>query len=93
MRIHTTQRLDGGRGGEPEDRARQQAEEERFEKLFTPAELASRWALSLDTVRRLFEREPGILVFSSRRPGRRQYRTLRIPVSVAERVYRRFMTR
>ena len=61
---------------------------------FSPDELAERWRLSLDTIRRLFENEPGVLIFEnpSRNPARRR-RTLRIPESVAERVYRRLSTR
>ena len=55
----------------------------------TVRELASEWNLSPDYVRRVFAREPGVLVFSSQRPGRRVYRVLRIPLAVAERVYRR----
>jgi hypothetical protein len=92
MRVHTTHPLDSGRSGDLEDRA-QQVQGHSFEKLFTPAELADLWSLSLDTVRRLFEREPGILMLSLSRPGRRRYRTLRIPLTVADRVYRRLTTR
>lgn len=63
-----------------------------FENLFTVQELARLWSLSTDTVRRLFQREPGTVVLTHHRPGRRTYRTLRIPQSVAERVYRRLTT-
>ena len=63
------------------------------ERHYSPAELAELWGLSVDTVRRLFEREPGVLVIDrarTRHYGRgRRYRTLRIPASVAERVHRR----
>ena len=64
------------------------------EKHFTPAELAERWNLSHDTIRRMFENEPGVLIFENaeRSPSRRR-RTLRIPESVAERVYCRLSTR
>jgi len=51
--------------------------------------LASIWGVSDDFVRRLFLREPGVVVFFKYRPGRRTYRTLRIPESVARRVHRR----
>jgi hypothetical protein len=92
MRIHTTRSQEianeGGGGHAPE-----RTQDHGFEKLYTPAELADLWALSIDTVRRLFEKEPGIVILSLRRPGRRQYRTLRIPLSVAERVYRRLSSR
>ncbi len=61
------------------------------ERHYSPAEIAGLWGLSVDTVRRLFENEPGVLVFEPPRAygRRRRYRTLRIPESVAERVYRR----
>jgi hypothetical protein len=93
MRIHTTQperdRSDAVSAADAGD----QAQRHDFERLFTPADLADRWALSVDTVRRLFEREPDILIVALRRPGRRRYRTMRIPFSVAERVYRRLISR
>lgn len=62
-----------------------------FERHYSPEDLAALWGLSVDTVRRLFEREPGVLVLegNGKRYGRRRYRTLRIPASVAERVHRR----
>ena len=61
-----------------------------FEPHFTVAELSEQWSLSRDAVRRMFEDEPGVLKLGDKsRPGRRRYTTLRIPRSVAERVYRR----
>jgi hypothetical protein len=49
------------------------------------------YSLSADTVRRMFESEPGVLVFENPvRSSSRRFRTLRIPESVAERVYSRF---
>jgi hypothetical protein len=61
------------------------------EHHYSPAELAELWGLSPDSVRRLFESEPDVLVVESvsGRYRRRRYRTLRIPASVAERVHRR----
>jgi hypothetical protein len=61
------------------------------EKHHTPAELGKTWALSVETIRRLFENEPGVLKISnaSGYTGRRRYKTLRIPASVAARVHRR----
>jgi hypothetical protein len=58
---------------------------------YTVAEVASLWKLSTDTVRKLFEDEPDVLVIGNqeRRFGRRRYSTLRIPEFVVERVYRR----
>jgi hypothetical protein len=62
-----------------------------FERHFSPAELAELWNLSADTVRRMFETEPGVLVFENPiRSSSRRFRTLRIPESVAQRVYSRF---
>lgn len=61
-----------------------------LERCFSPEQLAELWTLSTDTVRRIFENESGVLVIE--RPhvyGKRHYRTLRIPESVAERVYHR----
>ena len=60
------------------------------EQHFSVAQIAGRWGLSEDTVRRLFESEPGVLVIETPRSrlSRRRYRTLRIPESVIERVYR-----
>lgn len=57
---------------------------------FSVAQIAERWGLSEDTVRRLFENEPGVLVIEPPRGrfSRRRYRTLRIPESVVGRVYR-----
>jgi methylphosphotriester-DNA--protein-cysteine methyltransferase len=60
------------------------------ERHFSTEELGQLWKLSHDTVRRLFEREPGVLVIErARSRNARRYRTLRIPESVAERVHRR----
>jgi len=60
------------------------------ERHYSLDELAALWNLSADTVRRLFEREPGVLVIErARSRNARRYRTLRIPESVAERVHRR----
>jgi len=60
-----------------------------FERHYSPAELAAQWNLSEDAVRRLFEKEPGVLVLANSKPGKRRYRTLRIPESVAQRVHRK----
>jgi hypothetical protein len=60
-----------------------------LEKHFSPKELAQLWGFSSDTTRRLFQNEPGVLVLIDGRRGKRRYRTLRIPASVAERVHRR----
>jgi AraC-like DNA-binding protein len=62
------------------------------ERHYSVAELAELWNLSPSAVRRLFQREPGVLTIGEPRPkyGRRRGKvTLRIPQSVLERVYRR----
>jgi hypothetical protein len=61
-----------------------------FERHFTPKELAALWALDETTIRRLFYDEPGVLKIgkANRRDGKRDYMSLRIPESVAQRVHR-----
>lgn len=61
------------------------------EPHYSCADIANAWGLSRDTVTRLFESEPGVLVIEPqrRRISRRRYRTLRIPAAVVERVHRR----
>jgi len=59
------------------------------EQHFTPAQLAALWGLSPETIRDLFEKEPGVIVIARTEPGKRRYRTFRIPKSVAERVHTR----
>jgi hypothetical protein len=57
------------------------------EELFTPREVAGALKVSEDYVRRVFEREAGVIFLPS--PGkasRRRYRTMRIPKSVVDRV-------
>ncbi len=62
-----------------------------YERHYSPGELGEIWRLSADTVRRMFESEPGVLVFENpTRSSARRFRTLRIPESVADRVYSRF---
>lgn len=57
---------------------------------YTVAEIAKLWELSRDLVRRIFINEPDVLVLGADpKAGRRRYRTLRIPGSVAARVYKR----
>lgn len=66
-------------------------EQASMERHFSVAQVAERWGLSQDTVRRMFEREPGVIVIEPLRGrySRRRYRTFRIPASVVERVHRR----
>jgi len=67
-------------------------EETTFERHYSVEELTELWGMSDDFVRRLFLHEPGVVVFYRQQAGKRVYRTLRIPESVALRVHRR-MTR
>jgi hypothetical protein len=60
------------------------------ERHFTAKEVAEAWNLSQDTIYRLFVNEPGVLLLvSEKKKYRRTRRTLRIPESVKNRVYRR----
>jgi hypothetical protein len=61
------------------------------ERHYTVNELASMWRLSGEFVRQIVQHEPGVTEWVRQQPGRRRYRVLRIPQSVAERVYRRAM--
>jgi hypothetical protein len=58
---------------------------------YTVAEVAQLWGISEEMARRLFEREPGVLVLGDGGAARhkRRYRTVRIPEPVLERVHKR----
>jgi hypothetical protein len=58
---------------------------------YTIAEIAVMWCLSPNAVRKIFEKEPGILILGDTQPrrGKRRYTTLRVPEFVLERVHRR----
>jgi hypothetical protein len=60
-----------------------------IEKHYSVSELASSWQLSENTIRRMFEDEPGVLRWGTME-GRfkRRYITLRIPETVVLRVHR-----
>lgn len=61
-----------------------------FGKIYATRELAELWKLSENSVRRLFQDEAGVFVMGSPNPrGRRGYCTLRIPETVALRVWRK----
>jgi hypothetical protein len=65
-----------------------------LERHFSSQELAESWGISPTKVRRLFKDEPGVVLIGepSRRLGKklkRSYFTMRIPESVAVRVYER----
>ncbi|HEX4004137.1 MAG TPA: hypothetical protein VHX36_15910 [Candidatus Acidoferrales bacterium] len=60
------------------------------ERHYAVTEIAEMWNLSVDKVRSLFEREPGVLIIGEQNPRhKRRYVTLRIPESVVERVHYR----
>jgi hypothetical protein len=67
-----------------------QPQSDPFERHFTPKELAELWRLDESTIRRLFQDEPGVFKIgkAGRRDGKRDYITMRIPESVAARLYR-----
>jgi hypothetical protein len=58
-------------------------------RVFTSAELAKEWRLSESSIRKIFADEGGVFSLASNgRRGKRSYQTIRIPQSVAERVWR-----
>jgi hypothetical protein len=81
--------------GEPERASSESARPGRAavqkpKETFTVKELAERWSLGESTIRRLFRDEPGVLrIPHSRRRGKRDYVSLRIPASIAARVQAR----
>lgn len=51
----------------------------------TPKEVADKLRISVDSVYRMFEAVPGVVVLSKQKPRRsRTYRTMRIPVSAID---------
>ena len=63
-----------------------------LERHYTVSELAKGWHLAPGTVRRWFENEPGVIRVGERRLRKgktRAYVSLRVPESVAQRVYGR----
>lgn len=61
-----------------------------FERHFSVKHFAQAWGLGVDTVRRLFVNEPGVIrIAHPETLHKRGYVTLRIPESVARRVYRK----
>ncbi|HEX6502149.1 MAG TPA: hypothetical protein VF011_02805 [Terriglobales bacterium] len=59
-------------------------------EVFTVKQVAAMMGLSRQTVTTLFESEPGVLVLERHQPGKRAYRSIRIPRGVYERVLRRW---
>jgi hypothetical protein len=62
-----------------------------FEDFLTPQDIAAKLKVHPKTIQRMFIDEPGVLILGeeSRRDGKRQYVTLRIPPSVVQRVLQR----
>jgi AraC-like DNA-binding protein len=61
-----------------------------LERHYSINEISRLWGLSQKTVRRIFEKEPGVLELANPRSRRkRTYVTRRIPESVLQRVYRK----
>ena len=61
-----------------------------IERHYTPTEVAKQWGVSVQTVRSIFDSEPGVLkIGSNGTRNRRRYKTLRIPESVVVKVHTR----
>lgn len=61
-----------------------------LERHYTIRELSKAWGMGVATVRRWFQNEPGVIKFGSgklTKSRKRTYISLRIPESVARRVY------
>ena len=59
-----------------------------FEQHFSPAELGKLWHLSPHFIRQRFKDEPGVIrIDRPEEMHKRGYLTIRIPVSVAQRVH------
>lgn len=56
---------------------------------YSVGELSEAWNVSPDFIRDLFRDEGDVLRWVRSRPGKRRYVVVRIPGTVAERVYRR----
>jgi hypothetical protein len=60
------------------------------QKHYSVIEISKLWALSQKTVRRIFEREPGVIHWGSEESRhKRGYQTLRVPTTVLLRVHRK----
>lgn len=63
------------------------------ERHYTIAELATMWNFSTEFVRQVVRGEPGVTEWVRQQPGRRRYSVIRVPQSVAQRLYRRALAR
>jgi hypothetical protein len=60
------------------------------ERHYTPSQVGELWCLDVETIRRMFQDEPGVVVIQGPvKKGKRPYKTIRIPHSVLERVHKR----
>ena len=60
------------------------------EKHYSIIEISKLWALSQKTVRKIFENEPGVILWGTEETRhKRGYRTLRVPETVLQRVHRK----
>lgn len=69
---------------------------EYLEEHFTIKELADKWHMSVPLLRAEFRLEPGVIRFGpdqKTRGRKRTYLSIRVPASVAKRVYRRLTGR
>jgi hypothetical protein len=57
---------------------------------FTVKEVSERTRLSEDIILRWARRQPGVLIYEDPKPGKRRYRTYRIPAPVVLRLYTDF---
>jgi hypothetical protein len=61
-----------------------------LERHYSIQEIAKTWGLCENSVRELFKNEPGVVKIARQRSRhKRRYITVRIPLSVVERVHRR----
>ena len=61
-----------------------------MEPHFSLRQLANSWGLSYETIRQWFAHEPNVIRIAHRlRRGKRNYVSIRVPASVARRVYSR----
>jgi hypothetical protein len=74
----------------PQSVSDQAAPDKAMEKHYSLEQIGELWGLSTRTVRKMFENEPGIIVFGNTGSlKKRRYLTFRIPESVLLRVHRR----
>ncbi len=74
----------------PQSVSDQAAPDKAMEKHYSLEQIGELWGLSTRTVRKMFENEPGIIMFGNTGSlKKRRYLTLRIPESVMLRVHRR----